>query len=431
MLSSLQPKTKRYTGRHLVVMRNDGVSSGTNLLRQAAGLRVASSLDFASGFDRTATLDGADALVLPTIGIAIVETVPEQRQKIAAAMSVDSALLSIEPERVVYAASERDNLRAAGTTAEYLEGYRDAVNHLTQRLGASGRNAQVSSSSTPDESQTTWGLQVTRVAASRYSGNGIRLAILDTGIDLGHPDFAGRNITTQSFVAGQPVQDGHGHGTHCVGTACGPALPNRLPRYGIAYNAEIFVGKVLGDNGSGADGDILAGIEWAINNGCQVISMSLTALPDQTPSAAYEQSAKRALSNGTLIVAAAGNESRRPDSIQPVDHPANCPSIMAVGALDADLQVAFFSNAGLNPNGGQVDLAGPGVNVRSAWPRPTLYNTISGTSMATPHAAGIAALLAESQSSVRGTGLWTLLAQTASRLVAPSRDVGSGLVQAP
>ncbi len=99
--------------------------------------------------------------------------------------------------------------------------------------------------------------------------------MLDTGFDVGHPDFAGRRVVTQSFVPGEQAQDGHGHGTHCIGTDCGPRQPGQLPRYGIAYEAEIYAGKVLSNAGSGTDAGILAGIQWAIANGCQVISMSL------------------------------------------------------------------------------------------------------------------------------------------------------------
>jgi subtilisin family serine protease len=208
-------------------------------------------------------------------------------------------------------------------------------------------------------------------------------------------------------------------------------------RYGVAYNAEIFVGKVLSNQGSGADGGILAGIDWAIGNGCQIISMSLGAPTRRgaTYSPIYEEVAKRALSQGTLIIAAAGNESNRPGFINPVARPANCPSIMAVAALDKQLQIASFSNSSINPDGGGIDIAGPGVAVYSTWStkairRASRYLTIAGTSMATPHVAGIAALYAEATGK-RGYELWALLMQNAQRINLPSVDVGIGLVQAP
>ena len=101
------------------------------------------------------------------------------------------------------------------------------------------------------------------------------MAVLDTGMDLRHPDFVGRPVVSQTFV-GQPVQDLHGHGTHCIGTSCGPkAPPGTTPRYGIGSAASIFAGKVLSNAGSGTQAQVLAGMNWAIANGCHVISMSL------------------------------------------------------------------------------------------------------------------------------------------------------------
>ena len=100
-----------------------------------------------------------------------------------------------------------------------------------------------------------------RSLTSPYSGRGIKVAVLDTGMNVNHPDFAGRNPVTQSFIPGEAVEDGHGHGTHCIGTACGPRTPGQPPRYGVAYDAHIHAGKVLSDRGSGSDQGILAGIE--------------------------------------------------------------------------------------------------------------------------------------------------------------------------
>jgi subtilisin family serine protease len=333
------------------------------------------------------------------------------------------------------------NIVINGDTANYLQGYKEGVTHLVDNLSNGGVTlGQQLTTSAFTDGATTWGLQATKVVSSRYSGAGIKVAVLDTGLDLTHPDFAGRNITKRSFISGEDVQDLQGHGTHCVGTACGalnPPDPSFPMRYGIAHQAEIFAGKVLSNQGSGSDGGILAGIDWAINNGCQIISMSLGAVtrPGTPFSPIYEEVAKRALSRGTLIIAAAGNSSSRPGLINPVGRPANCPSIMAVAALNSQLQISFFSDGSINPDGGGVDIAGPGVDVYSTWstkavPTPLRYRTISGTSMATPHVAGIAALHAEATGK-RGLELWALLMQNAQRLSLPSVDVGVGLAQAP
>lgn len=413
------------TGRYLVLFREDAVDAGMQMLSETASINLSGEAD--------------SPIVLSTLGVAIVDAAPAQLRSLRMSADESSPILAIEPERVVYALEEPElgnpkllrSLTTMDVTADYLKGYRDAVNQLVDSLLPT-EQGQLTPTAV-DESVATWGLQATKVVNSRYSGQGIKIAVLDTGFDLNHPDFIGRTIQTKSFIFGEEVQDGHGHGTHCIGTALGALKPMQLPRYGVAYNAEIYAGKVLSNQGSGADGGILQGIEWAIANGCQVISMSLGS-PTKvgTPySRVYEAVAQRALSRGTLIVAAAGNESRRDlGIIKPVGHPANCPSIMAVAAIDSQLQIARFSTRGINPDGGQIDIAGPGVAVRSSWPMPTQYRTISGTSMATPHVAGIAALHAEA-TGVKGQELWNLLVRTASRLPLSSQDVGAGIVQAP
>ena len=187
---------------------------------------------------------------------------------------------------------------------------------------------------------------------------------------------------------------------------------------------------MLSNAGSGADGGILAGIDWAVTNGCAVISMSLGAdVPQVHPP--YVVAGQRALDRGSLIIAAAGNNARRlQGDFGFVGTPANSPFIMAVGALDHQLDVTFFSARSLAIRGGQVDVAGPGWQVLSSWPMPLRYRSISGTSMATPHAAGVAALWAQA-TGFRGRELWSAMAQESDRLLAPSVDVGSGLVIAP
>ncbi|EWY37923.1 hypothetical protein N825_16095 [Skermanella stibiiresistens SB22] len=428
-------------------MRSEESKAGGKALTNIAGMRVTSTADFAEGMIDPEKVGDADAILLQELGVAVVNTPPDQIQSLSlAAAEEGSGILAIEAERVVYALQDHaisdlpppmlrhGPVEHSPGSLEYLLGYRDAINHLvTSIVGDTQMETSQGAALALDESQYTWGLQSTKVTASQYSGRGIRVAVLDTGMDLQHPDFLGRRIVAQSFIKGEEAQDGHGHGTHCIGTACGSRQPSTLPRYGIAHNAEIYAGKVLSNQGSGRDGGILQGIEWAIRNRCAVISMSLGAPvgTGQTFSRIFERVASRALAAGTVIIAAAGNESERPGFIAPVGHPANCPSIMAVGAVDAQGQVASFSCGGLNPDGGQVDIAAPGVDVYSSWPRPTLYRRLRGTSMATPHVAGIAALVAEADPDARGRALLQVLAQTARRLGLPSRDVGAGFVQAP
>lgn len=400
------------TGKYLVLLREDAVLEGMQMLNQ------------------TINIQESDALLLSDLGVAVVDADPTQMSLLGSASEEESPILAIEPEQVMYALDDVPSIGNVDVSVEYLRGYQEGVaqliNHLVPTQPAEASKAIA-------EAAVTWGLQVTQAANSCFNGDEIKVAILDTGIELQHPDFVGRKITAKSFIENEDVQDGHGHGTHCVGTACGPLRPSKLPRYGVAYNAEIYVAKVLSNEGRGTDSQILQGITWAIANGCDVISMSLGSRtqPGQSYSRIYEAVAQRALNRGTLIVAAAGNESRRNQGIiNPVSRPANCPSILAVAAIDAQLQVANFSTQGINLDGGQIDIAAPGVAVYSSWIMPTQYRTINGTSMATPHVAGIAALHAQ-KSGLRGEKLWNLLTRTAKRLPLPSVDVGAGLVQAP
>jgi subtilisin family serine protease len=223
----------------------------------------------------------------------------------------------------------------------------------------------------------------------------------------------------------------HGHGTHCIGIACGPLHPTGAPRYGVAHDAEIYAGKVLGDDGFGTDRSIIAGMDWAIEQGCHIISLSLgaaTTLGEQ-PSEDYEQIGQVCLDAGTLVVAAAGNESARPGRISPIGSPANASTVMAVAALDKGFRPAVFSCGGLN-SGQEVDIAAPGVDILSSIPGGQ-YDRWDGTSMATPFVAGVAALLAQSDPKYRGWSLWARLQQLVRQLKQPSRDVGKGLLQAP
>jgi subtilisin len=449
-----------FTGRYLVLLREDGNGKeGLQAIKEATGLKeICNSADYDSGAVEMKEAQESEIFMLDKLKVAVVNGDPRQIGSLEAAASENGAILAVEPERIMYALDD-SNLMSGQFPFDYLRGYKDAVNHLYDTLSTKTKeaHAELIEASFTDNNLFTWGLQATRVNQSRFTGRGVRVAVLDTGFDLDHPDYAGRTVVSRSFVNGQTVNDLNGHGTHCIGSALGNKQASTgTRRYGCAFRGEIYVGKVLSNAGSGGDMGILAGINWAISNQCRIISMSLGSAvnPGETFSAFYENVAQRALRSnpGTLIIAAAGNDSRIPGTNnrqnppRPVGRPANCPSILAVGAIDSNFGIASFSNGGINPNGGGVDIAGPGVAVFSSVPEPfpasvqpvgngrpwpARYHTISGTSMATPHVAGIAAMWLEARPGTSAQTLWQILTANARRLALPSRDVGAGLVQAP
>ncbi|WP_413704965.1 S8 family serine peptidase [Pseudomonas sp. Pseusp16] len=420
------------TGSFIVTFRTGAAEEGIASLKKMTGItksKLMSSSDFGVLGVNLAQTPETGGVIFQNLGIAVVNI--ETMSAISLAQEISgggSAILAIEPEGIMHAISN------SSISSEYLRGFKDAATALyEQAILDESKSINIGALEFYQDTPTVaWGLLATKAGSSRYSGLGIKVAVLDTGLDLLHPDFSGRNVIGQSFITGVPtVQDGHGHGTHCAGTACGPMSPIRGARYGVAHEAELLVGKVLSDQGSGRDSGILAAIDWAISNGSEIISMSLGADITST-STAYEAVGQRALDAGTLIVAAAGNNARRQvGEFGFVGRPANSRTFMSVGALANRLQTANFSarDTVLAP-GTAVDIAGPGVDIYSSWPLPDQFNVISGTSMATPHVAGIAALWAEATGD-RGAALWQRVISNAKSLSDPVIDVGRGLVQAP
>jgi len=397
------------TGRFLVTFKEGASEAGLQALG-AKGMRVADARDYKNQAATLESVGDADAVMFPEVGVALLGSgaAKSRDMSVHAEIAADSPIEVIEPEYFVFSQDVNPG--------EYLRGFLRATETIAKDL----TELVVIPREEPEGALAlgaTWGLIACKVPPSVRSGVGIKVAVLDTGMDLGHPDFAGRPITSQTFV-GQPVQDLHSHGTHCIGTACGTKTPPGInPRYGIAFRAAIFAGKVLANSGSSVGGSVIAGMNWAIANRCEVISMSLGG---QSPvQAAYTAAGLAALNNGLLIIAAAGNAGSTTGA------PANSPTIMSVASLDRGLTPSSFSNFG------KIEIAGPGRDVFSSVPRPTKYGTKSGTSMATPHVAGCAALWAETSPSLRGMNLWRKLQATAKALPFPATRVGSGLVQAP
>ena len=380
-----------FTGRYFLILREDHKNEvkTTKMLEAKWGFKVANTADFITETLNESKIKGADALFYHDLGVVLVGA----EDDLIHLLSSQDTDYFVEPEKVVYIPDD-----------------------------------------VPEETDnaSTWGIRITEALHSPYTGAGVGVAVIDTGFDSSHPDFKGRELTTQSFVPGETMDDMHGHGTHCIGTACG-SVDGDGQRYGVASGAHIYAGKVLSNQGSGAQAWVLNGMTWAANNGCRVLSMSLGSrvFPGQTYDVAYERAAQFALSKGTIIVAAAGNDSRRSkNQFSPVGSPADCPSILAVAAIDPSLQVADFSNRAVNP-GGLVDIAAPGVGIYSSWPMPLRNRIISGTSMATPHVAGILALLWEKSPDATPAAIEKELRETARSLSLSPDDVGAGLSIAP
>jgi subtilisin family serine protease len=310
-----------------------------------------------------------------------------------------------------------------------------------------------------------WGVDAVRADKSPYTGKGVKVAVLDSGVDIGHEAFKGMNIVQKDFT-GEGDGDRNGHGTHCAGTIFGQAV-NGL-RIGLAPGIDqALIGKVIDSRGRGSTDAIVRGIQWALDCGANVISMSLGIdFPGYVKSLVEERGfpVELATSKGleayrantmlfstladlakrrgdffqaTVILAASGNESRRdkkPDFEIAASPPAAAEDVCAVGALEQSpegLRVAYFSNT-------RVKVSAPGVNIISAKAGGGLI-AMSGTSMATPHAAGVAVLWAEWLLKTVGsieTSALTAKLQASGTYEGFSKpfdllDVGTGIVQAP
>jgi subtilisin family serine protease len=462
------------SSRYLVLLREDGAAEGVRLLTERTGRRLLSTADLPE-----AELPDEDftevGLFLDRLALAVVPLTEDQLRGLDAEPG-RGPILMMRPEQTLrrqadearagpgpspsadYFRGYRDGVAdlvnalaglapGAAPAPEYLRGYRDGVARLVAAATADGRPALpppapevAAARPAGGEEQAAWGLRVTGVLKSPYSGEGVTVAVLDSGLDPDHPDFRdGRVRRLASFVPGEDARDRHGHGTHCAGVACGPKVPSdsRLPRYGIAYRAALCAGKVLNNRGEGTEGAALTGLNWALAHGCRVVLMPLGMAAHQAaPLPFYEEVGRRAGAAGAAVIAAAGGHSNRArNNVQPVAIPANVTTFLGVGAVGEDLAVANFSNGGRAHGPGSVDVVAPGVNVVSAWRLPLGDKTVSGTSMAAAHAAGIAALVAEALGeggrACTARDVFHTLLLSAQPLPLPSTDVGKGLIQAP
>lgn len=226
---------------------------------------------------------------------------------------------------------------------------------------------------------TPWGITAIRADEVAANGAGIKVGILDTGIDGSHPDLAGRVFGGKNLInSTKSYKDDNGHGTHVAGTVA--AVDNTIGVIGVGPEIQLYALKALNVNGSGYLSDIIEGLQWAVANDLDVVNMSLGTNND---SPVFKSAIRTAAEAGLIMVAAAGNDGND------VDYPAAYDGVMAVAAVDSDLDIAYFSSPGI-----QVDVSAPGVNVLSSVLNGK-YAYYSGTSMAAPHVTGTVALILE------------------------------------
>ena len=261
-----------------------------------------------------------------------------------------------------------------------------------------------------------WGIphvKATDVQELGYTGKGIKVGIIDTGIDYSHEDLQVYGGAT--FVEGTTdYMDDNGHGTHVAGTVA--ALNNDVGVLGVSPQAELYAIKVLNRYGSGSYSDIVAAIEWAIDNKMNIINMSLGGT---VKSKTLEKAVDKAYESRILLVAAAGNNGYAKKGT--ITYPAAYDSVIAVGAVDQNNNRAYFSSVGR-----QLELMAPGVEILSTVPNNS-YASYNGTSMASPHVAGVAALVWEAEPNQTNIHLRNLLNETATYL-GDSFEYGNGLV---
>ncbi len=333
-------------------MRISGAAAGGLFLLCASGAALAGDTDVIVGFK-----GGADAKVIEQHG-------GKAGQVLAGLGAVAGRI----------PASAIASLRADPSVA-YVE-----EDGIVEAIGKGNSSGGPPSPSQPAQS-VPWGITKVGAPLAGNTGAGIKVAIIDTGIDLTHPDLTANLNSGVNYVNTKSPDDDNGHGSHVSGIVA--AANNTIGVVGVAPDAALYPVKVLDRRGSGTWSAVASGITWAADNGMQVANMSLGGGASTT----VENACSYAEAAGVLLVAAAGNSGDGNTSTEELSYPAAYSTVVAVGATDKNDALASFSNTG-----SFVEVSGPGVSVYSTY-KDGGYATLSGTSMASPHAAGMAALL--------------------------------------
>ena len=295
----------------------------------------------------------------------------------------------------------------------------------TQQLAQTGPFAGIDTIYLDQKVKASLAVSVPQIGAPQawaagFDGTGVDVAVLDTGIDKTHPDLQGKVVQEANFTTDATAADGNGHGTHVASTVAGSGAASGGLRKGVAPGAELMNGKVLDGNGNGQESWVIAGMEWAATNGAEVISMSLQAGVTDGTDPVSQAANQLTEANGVLFTVAAGNFG---SAAQTVTSPGAANQALTVGAVDSTDTIAGFSGRGprLGDYAVKPDITAPGVNIIAArgagtalgTPFDAFYTTLSGTSMATPHVAGSAAILKQEFPLMTPAQLKAALASTA------------------
>ncbi|MBM2621597.1 S8 family serine peptidase [Actinoplanes sp. LDG1-06] len=381
---------------------------------------------YAVGTLAVGAVAGVAAIALPATTTAATEWRPATYNlSEPAAQLVPATVSAQKPVRVVTTSVDANGKPVVKvTTATSKAGAESAVEAGQKAKNAVGveLDAVVTASEVPSGTDTyraqQWDFSKISVADAwkKSTGEGTVVAVLDSGVDAKHPDLVGNLVAGYDAIANTAggTTDPNGHGTHVAGTIAA-VTGNGVGVSAVAPGAKVMPVRVLGANGSGVMSDTAEGIIWAADHGADVINMSLGS---KSKVNAVSTAISYARSKGVVVVAAAGNEREKGS---PTSYPAADAGVIGVAATDSADKVATYSNSG-----SYVDVAAPGTAILSTYPtalgKKTGYASMSGTSMASPHVAAVAALLKAAQPSITPDQVQSALETSAVDLGAKGRD---------
>jgi subtilisin family serine protease/plastocyanin len=360
----------------------------------------------------------------------------------AASAEPDWTSLGIEPER---------KLESVGSVAADLD--RDAAADLLAALEAPASNERAATAAASDlkvwldapvralDADSTPQIGAPAAWEAGYTGAGVTVAVLDTGVDATHPDLDDVTVGSRDFTGTGSTADGFGHGTHVASIALGSGDASDGVNRGVASGADLLVGKVLDDDGYGEMSWVIDGMEWAATEGADIVNLSLGESGNYSDGTDPASLAVNALSadHGTLFVISAGNEGEFGNGT--VTSPGSADAALTVGAVDDSDEVTWYSSRG--PRGGdnglKPDVTAPGDAIVAARAAGTAMDTVvdeyhvlgSGTSMAAPHVAGAAAVLKQARPDLTGQELKSILMGSAQHTSGTVWDEGAGRIYLP